>query len=343
VAANIKGTDEVELFTAAPGKERMAALRTIRSDGEYRWQSTLKGSFWPYSDYPIARVTVGRFTGRGQYDDVIVSLQTAFNGNASNISFGILADFGDVEWTNTGADTVFEANAVGPDGLGAVYDLNKDGNDDVFFCSAQKLCCLDGATGNLLQKPVGFAEIFTDAENNWTANGSIIPINAIGDENPELLSVGNDGAFGLMTLDRKPIWFVDPSINNQVAPYYPGLADVDGDGQIELGMPVGREFHCYDLATGKLEWKIEGKDMGRTDVATADIDGDGKPDFLLCGQRDIIAIKADKKIGSVLWRVEAGPAPCSPIPANVDADPDLEILVTTSDGILRVFDSVKAE
>ena len=83
--------------------------------------------------------------------------------------------------------------------------------------------------------------------------------------------------------------------------FVPGsVCDVDGDGNLELGVPHPGELRCYEAGTGQLKWTEQG--AVERDIATADIDGDGVGEFIVAGGH-ISAIKGEGNRGKVLWRL----------------------------------------
>jgi outer membrane protein assembly factor BamB len=108
---------------------------------------------------------------------------------------------------------------------------------------------------------------------------------------------------------------------------------VDGDGKLEIGViHDGGFFRCYDATTGALKWELS--DIKQTtDVVTADVDADGRLEFLA----GLAAYKAiDQTSGRILWEVDVSAAH-APVVADVDGDGICEIVLGCSDGKLRVF------
>ena len=61
-----------------------------------------------------------------------------------------------------------------------------------------------------------------------------------------------------------------------------GMVDVDGDGSMEVGYALlnNTDFICRDLWTGQIKWTISLPTPPNGPVITADVDGDGKGEFL---------------------------------------------------------------
>ena len=125
--------------------------------------------------------------------------------------------------------------------------------------------------------------------------------------------------------------------------YYRSLGavgDVSGDGRLALGtLAEGGEFDCIDAASGKLRWSLRIGDPNETSVVCGDVDGNGKDEFLLgLGDGRLVCIADQNGAGTILWekRFEAGAA--NPIIADVDGDGAAEIVVSTSDGCVRILE-----
>ena len=113
----------------------------------------------------------------------------------------------------------------------------------------------------------------------------------------------------------------------------PELADVDGDGKLELGViHDGGIFRCYDATTGNLKWELKGIKQ-TTEVVTADVDGDGRPEFVA----GLAAFKAiDQTSGKVLWEADV-PAAHAPVIADLDGDGFVRLILGCTDGKIRVY------
>ena len=138
-----------------------------------------------------------------------------------------------------------------------------------------------------------------------------------------------------MTLDGNPLWSVDPGVGTECR-WHGGLGDVDGDGKLELGMPHRGGFRCHDAADGRLRWELPDV-KGSTDVITADIDGDGKDEFIFGSGNSLVALKAEADTGSMLWSLDLETQVGAPVAADVNGDGFAEILVGTADGVLNVI------
>ena len=83
---------------------------------------------------------------------------------------------------------------------------------------------------------------------------------------------------------------------------------------------------------GRVKWELSGIQQ-TTDVVTADVDGDGRPEFLA----GLAAFKAiNQSSGKVLWEAEA-PAAHAPVVADVDNDGLCDLVLGSTDGKIRVY------
>ncbi len=101
------------------------------------------------------------------------------------------------------------------------------------------------------------------------------------DERPHWLIHHGHGRFGLVgTEPTTGIWHEEVGYDT---PDRIGFVDVDGDGVLEVGYALrnSTEFVCRDLWTGESKWTLELPSAPQGPVLTADVDGDGKGEFLV--------------------------------------------------------------
>lgn len=119
---------------------------------------------------------------------------------------------------------------------------------------------------------------------------------------PHWFVIAGFGPFGLMKPDpTEGLWLVD--LGYDVPPKI-GLVDVDRDGRMEVGYAAinDRKFVCRDLWTGEVEWDLELPSPSNSPTYSADVDGDGKGEFLTASY----AIGTDENgNGKLLWQAAA--------------------------------------
>jgi hypothetical protein len=103
-------------------------------------------------------------------------------------------------------------------------------------------------------------------------------------------------------------------------------------------------FYCADLATGSTRWsfKTNVEAVYPTRVASGDIDGDGRDNFVTgLSDGQLLALDERDGRGSVLWRVELGSTIRDLVIADLDGDAKAEIVVETDEGRIRVLGRVR--
>jgi len=105
------------------------------------------------------------------------------------------------------------------------------------------------------------------------------------------------------------------------------LADVNGDGVLELGLAGCRDgFRCVDPRTGKVLWKIEGGTS--SNCVSCDVDGDGKEEFLYADGKSVKAVRD----GRVTWEIALPVGVTQLAVADVDGDGASEVLASADNG-----------
>ena len=121
------------------------------------------------------------------------------------------------------------------------------------------------------------------------------------------------------------------------------LADIDGDGQVEILKVVDNYAHddahdaLYAFDTdGRLLWKIDGN-HGEDSPNVTDLDGDGQVEIV--GMSHGCEVYCVDGRGSVKWRKDLRPelsdsthAAMTPVLCDLDGDQELEILAMTNGG-----------
>ena len=154
-----------------------------------------------------------------------------------------------------------------------------------------------------------------------------------------ILGTSGFGGVSLRTADAKLLW----KLGKNEYQYYWGLGavgNVDGSGELRLGiMSEDCTLDCIDVEAGTVRWSVDlGKDSGIGSVIAADVDGDGRDEFI-AGLPDgrLVAVKDQEGAGGrILWEKSFDSAVSNAIFADVDGDSRGEIVLSTSDGFVRI-------
>lgn len=288
-----------------------AQLTLLDRHGETKDQFQFQGTPGYY--------TFGQFTGRKQWD-----LYVAFGE--------IVSLHSQVVQTDSDQSVVWKM-ACG-NGNPAVFRLAEAGNEDIIFRDLFEHRSLDGRTGR---------DVFPITQ--WC--GYHIPT-IVKPENKEAFIVWTGGAYSLTAekLNGEQLWWRPFQSGWKPA----GVADVDGDGRMEIGSatfgqlynwpefypvdgPDG-QFICLDALTGETKWEFPLK-SGISPVITADVDGDGLPEFIF-GTTDghLIALRGGNTVRRVAFDVKLPAAVGAPIICDLFNQGKMQILVGCGDGKL---------
>jgi outer membrane protein assembly factor BamB len=310
VIADVEGNGDKTILVA----QKPNSLVALDSDGTVRrrWQFPALPQQW----------TVGDFDG----DDVPDLLVT--------YPIGPILDVATVAVAGKDGRTLWRAH--GGNGPAALFDMDGDGRDDVIMRDLYERRTLNGRNGRDILPIVMQQGYHTPVVSG--ADG--------GNSYPGVFWLGGSWAAQAEDAQGRSRWlhWLAPTGTQCVA-------DIDGDGKYSVGgVTAGeiyqlpnlhavdgpdREFLCYDALTGDLNWSLP---LGTTSsgVAAADVDGDGKPEFLF-GTADgrLIALRggADAQ-RRVLWELTLPAALGPPIVCDVEGDGKMAILVSCADGRL---------
>jgi hypothetical protein len=223
-------------------------------------------------------------------------------------------------------------------GAPAVYDIDGDGIDNTILLAADVTYDINGANlagVKILDGHVGLyhTPIIADVD---------------GDGAPEILMTAGFNYMDAIDLDSAgagtSLWRVD----TEPAQFFgrrSAVADVDGDGQLELAtLAANGDLTCWNAATGTAKWSFKVPNaVIAPNVIAVDIDGDGNVEWVVGAQDGTIyAIDGRADIEDrVKWSLALGRRLGDIIAADVDDDGRSELVVTAEDGYLYVIDDAK--
>lgn len=141
---------------------------------------------------------------------------------------------------------------------------------------------------------------------------------------------------------------------NDDEPYadVPTIADLNGDGKLEILVDVGATFYAFDhlgsAAPGVWPVTLNAKGLGKI---VADIEGDGKPEIIALANSpgensSTVGLAIYDAEGHALQRWTIGACGATniaqrsfPVAANMDDDSDLEIVIVGGCGEVMMFDT----
>ena len=274
-------------------------LRCWDSDGGLKWRRALPTEY--------ASWTVGRFG-----DEVVVVVSLHPGNFYATATWLLRGRDGAVKWkTNFGAMY----------GYPAIGDLNDDGIDDIVAQEFFTVRRLDGAGGTEL----------------WPS------IQLPGYHTPQIEYVQGDLAL-LMGGGYASLALVDPAgrvLWRHADLFYdtynrrPGVADMDGDGELEVAYIRTREgaLLCARANTGEELWRHP-LTLTPSDITTVDLGADGRSDLLFGGSDGrLYAVDGARDAPQrVLWTRDFGATVGTPIVADTNGDGKGEIVVPVADG-----------
>lgn len=220
----------------------------------------------------------------------------------------------------------------------ALADYDGDGLDDIAQQHDSEHWNIKGTNGEIMTGIVTWpADAITpDYAGREMWGAPCLAADLDGDGKPESLV-----AYRWCIVAFKPVppchlaalWYTPAGdgANNAV----PAVADVNGDGKLELGVAGCKEgFRCMDAATGKTLWSVPAEGRASNTVA-ADIDGDGREDFVFGrGKRLMAVTQADEGPGRIVWELEMPVEITEVAVADWDGDGKAEVVVCGADGRL---------
>ncbi|HRQ38150.1 MAG TPA: PKD domain-containing protein [Chloroflexota bacterium] len=208
---------------------------------------------------------------------------------------------GDEQDAGNGSPILWTSDLVGPAAEPALADITGDGNAEIILSGREGTFAFTH-DGNLLWHNPDVVSFYTVEELGW---GGPSVGNLDLDPEPEIVIAASQD--GLYVLDHLGVVQWSTPIADRFPPP-PVLADITGDGILDIVMADQWEMRVYDYFNGgQLVWSrllpdpivILGGGGAFGAPAVADLTGDGQPEIIINWGHVVEALHSD---GSVLWR-----------------------------------------
>jgi outer membrane protein assembly factor BamB len=328
-AADVDGDGRPEVLFASEDERGWSALTCVDGRGKRKWRRSFEGCPWGGLQAGVNLWTFGRFTGRARGLDVYVDVHRRAKGSSEG--WLLRGDTGEVVWQKQGLVAKETAMPFGG-GLPAVADVNGDGFDDLVQAFWTIYGAISGKTGEPIFPPAYL--VGANYFGKWIAYSSptVVDLNGDGKLDVYLNSASYArGGYAAVQMDGKPMW-VEFHNNDQGSDGFGPVGDFDGDGKMEIAVPVlNGTLLCLNAADGSHKWRIQAPVTN--DVVAADVNGDGGVELIFSG-RDGKLRAISGKDGREVWSIAATGRP---VIADVDGDGLVEVLAVGYDGVLRVI------
>lgn len=275
VAYDLLGDGVPAIVRTAPATDGALVVSAARLGGKPLWQTRLDVAA---QEVEGCQINAGQFLAA---DHAGVAVSVTDGRQIREGTYLLDGRTGQVRWFKSKYRDGSTIMPYRSRGVPTAIDFDGDGIEEVGMDLLSYMAFLRGADGS-------FAYV-CPTRNIRTENAvygghlynTYCPIFARpADSRPHWFVIGGFGPFGVMSPDpTQGIWRVD--LGYDVPPKI-GLVDVDGDGQMEVGYAAenDRTFVCRDLWTGAVEWELELPLPSNSPTYAADVDGDGKGEFL---------------------------------------------------------------
>lgn len=328
-AADLTGTGRMSVvFVDAAGTN--SRLRALDGRGREAWSHVFPDLPAPTFSGPngIFLWTFGHFRDGAGLDVYVGANKAGYNTEVSRIVSG---ENGSLLASRDDGD--YYEGKFGPwVGLPAVYDIDGDGIDNVALLAANVTYTFNGLD-------MAHA-VFTDPNEALPYYNQPMFVDMNRDGWMDLVLAAGFNSLNVITFTDTPVgstlWRRDVPPSSQFG-IQPGVADVDGDGVLEIGvLRTDGVFECRNAANGTVKWTYDVGSSGSGTI-TVDADGDGRPEFVF-GTDDgrVICLRGPGR-DQLVWSLDIGYPLGDVVAADVDHDGKSELLVTAADGNLYLI------
>ncbi|HPC44163.1 MAG TPA: FG-GAP-like repeat-containing protein, partial [Candidatus Latescibacteria bacterium] len=338
---DLDGDGKKEVIARNRTQQGFASLIVYNYDGTTRWEHPFPEITDGQVEAAIDNWLSGYFVGDDRIRDIVVQLHARARGSGELLVLN--GATGAEVWRKTQVTTATGATSLTMGGyIPAIHDVNGDGIDDIVHIAYTLLAAYDGQTGNPIYPIKNLAyEIFP----KWVsyATPTVADFRGTGQHQIFMNSPSYAaGAVTVMEFDGTPRWWY-PLENPQGFRSFSAIGDGDGDGvkEIVIGHLDGRVV-CYQGTDGAIEWTESVTEGGTWDFVAADIDGDGRDEFITVLQGNTLVAYNGTNDGSeprVQWSLPLGAGGNNPVVADVDNDGVAEILICVRSGYMRIYEA----
>ena len=296
---------------------------------EVKWYDTAPSAVGSDPDYfnvgLMSSIAIGDLNSNG----VIELVAPSTNGT-------LYVYRGDGQDAGGGSPLIWSTDAVGVAAEPALADLTGDGNAEIVISGSNGTFAFAHDGTALWHNPD--VKAFTTDAGGATGWGGPALANLDQSPEPEIVIAASEDALHVLDHDGNTLW--SEPIGRW--PTVPVLADITGDGMLDIVVAQGWSLRVYDYANGGQQvWQYTQPDQASGTgafgaPAVADLTGDGQPEIIINWGPVVEAIRAD---GSLLWRYEPGQAGLfRPSPVTVaDVNGDGQMNIVTASAISSGF------
>ncbi|MBT4098443.1 MAG: hypothetical protein HOE86_12405, partial [Gemmatimonadetes bacterium] len=278
---DLDGDGELEWVIPAASATGELTVRARRHDGADLWHTTLPDARTDDQGKVVAW-NAGDFLIDGDRIRPAVAISVYSHRRVQEGTYLLDGLDGHVHWFRGTFHDDKVIRAYRPCGIPGAFDFDGDGAEEIAWDMYSYMAFLRG--------DAEFAALFggPNVRPEDEAVAAISLYNGFSpiyrhdtDAQPHWLIHHGHGRFGVAGPDpRNGLWHEEVGYDT---PDRIGFIDVDGDGVLEVGYALrnGTKFVCRDLWTGDTKWSLDLPAAPSGPVLCADVDGDGKGEFLV--------------------------------------------------------------
>ncbi len=265
--------------TTSDGRLSAAAYRP---DGSVIWETPLDATADDAGH--VSAINAGQFLGGPDGPESAVAVSVYSRSRTQEGTFLLRGATGEIVWfKGTFNDINNVIRAYRPVGIPGAFDFDGDGVEEINMDMYSYMAMLNGVDGSFAFLR-GTPNVRPPGEALYAAqlyNSSCPVYKDPSDDKPHWFVPLGHGTFGLMKPEPTDgIWREEVGYD---VPDRVGMVDVDGDGTLEVGYALLHDttFVCRDMWTGETKWELSLPKAPSGPVIAADVDGDGKGEFLV--------------------------------------------------------------